>query len=255
MTRRNSDEIKVFGWNAVFALFRSRAEDLIRVYLLEENLKPLSPILKYCATKKKAYHIVPPEELDLIADSVHHEGVCVLARAKPVLTFSSLMDEISSDRRRAAMTLLLLEDVKNPHNVGAILRIAAHFGVRAVLLPGNVGSFVDRPPPSLLRIAEGGAEAVDFVSVRDTRSALHALAKEDFRSVATSSHAKSSIYQWSPPKRVVVLLGAENDGLSRGTLNTTEDLVSIPGTGAVESLNVATAAAIVLSEIYRAGKK
>lgn len=251
MSRRNPEELKIFGWNAVFALFERRAEDLIRVYLVEENLKALGPILKYCAAKKKAYHVVPEEELDRIADSVHHEGVCVLARAKEPMRFAELLEDVRA-RSREAMTLLLLEDVKNPHNIGAILRIAAHFGVRAILLPGETSSLAERPPPSMLRIAEGGAEAVDLISIRDARTPLAALAKEGFRSVATSSHAKNSIYEWAAPKRVVVMLGSEGEGLSRGAMNAADDLVSIPGTGAVESLNVASAAAIVLSEVFRA---
>jgi TrmH RNA methyltransferase len=145
---------------------------------------------------------------------------------------------------------VLLEDVKNPHNIGAIIRIAAHFGVRALLLPDEAQA--KRPSSALLRTAEGGAESVELVAVGDLQSTLEDLAQLGFRALATSSHARDSIYSWKPPERTVVLLGSEGEGLSKAALSVSDSVVAIPGTGAVESLNVASAAAIVLGEIYRA---
>lgn len=245
---KDSGEIKVSGLNAVLALAEHRIDDVIRVYLLEDRIRDLGPLLAFCAKAKKAYHVVEAEELDRVAESVHHEGVCVLAKRKHALSFAALIKNL--ERNRGPAALVLLEDVKNPHNVGAILRTAAHFGARALLLPDE--QLALRPSGALLRTAEGGAESVELVHVRDMKSAIEALAEVGFRAVATSSHARESVYSWHPPERTLVMLGSEGRGLSKGAIALSDSMVAIPGTGAVESLNVASAAAIILGEIFRA---
>lgn len=242
------DEVKISGLNAVLAVAEHRFDDLIRVYLTEDRLPDLSELLKYCARAKKAYHVVTEAELDRVSESTHHEGVCILAKRRAPPTFDALTRSLGRDRRPC--TLVMVEDVKNPHNLGAILRTAAHFGVRALLLPDEQQAA--RPSSALLRTAEGGAESVDLIFVRDVLDALEALRELGFRALATSSHARDSLYSWQPAERTVVLLGSEHEGLSRSAVRTADDLIAIPGTGAVESLNVSAAAAIILSEIYRA---
>lgn len=242
------DEVKISGLNAVLAVAEHRADDVIRVYLTEDRLPDLSRLLKYCASAKKVYHVVSEEELDRVSESTHHEGVCILAKRRPAPTFAALTRQLDRDRRRPC-TLVMVEDVKNPHNLGAILRTAAHFGVRALLVPDEQQT--QRPSSALLRTAEGGAESVDLIFIRDVREAVEALRELGFRALATSSHARDSLYGWRPAERTLVLLGSEHEGLSKSTVRTADDLIAIPGTGAVESLNVSSAAAIILSEIYR----
>jgi RNA methyltransferase, TrmH family len=246
---QRSGEIKISGLNAVLALVDHRIDDVIRVYLTEERIPDLSALLKHCAAERKAYHVVPRAELDRVAESVHHEGVCVLAKRRRPATFGALTKSLARDRHTPA-TLVLLDDVKNPHNIGAIVRIAAHFGARALLLPDEQQA--TKPSSALLRTAEGGAESVDLVHIREVAAAIETLVELGFRVVATSSHARDSIYSWRPSPRTLVLLGSEGEGLSKSVFGLSDAVLTIPGTGAVESLNVASAAAIVLSEIYRA---
>jgi TrmH RNA methyltransferase len=246
--RAPDDEIKIFGLNAVLAVADFRVEDIIRVYLVEERTRELGKLLKWCAQNKRAYHVVDRDELDRVADSVHHEGVCILAKRRAPVSFTQLKKEL--ERSRKSETIVLLEDVKNPHNIGAILRIAAHFGARALLLPDQTRA--ERPPPALIRTAEGGAESVDLVAIKNADDAIEDLRELGFRSIATSSHAKDSIWDLEIPRRALVLFGSEGDGLSDRAFDRADLIAVIPGTGAVESLNVASAAAIILGEIYRA---
>lgn len=238
------DEVKVFGVNAVHALAAHRIDDVIRVLLLEAQIKPFSKLLEWCAANKRAYHVVDEEELARFAGSLHHEGICVLARARPVPGVLQAIEELAATR--GPQVVLVLEGVQNPNNVGAILRTAAHFGSTLVLHQGDAPSST-----AITRTAEGGAELVDLVPVSDLKAALKALKNARFEVVATSGTAKNSLYEVELPERMVLLLGAERTGLSRGALAMAGQSISIPGSGWVESLNVSVAGAIVLAEHWR----
>src|ERR1700738_2090470 len=110
-------EIKIYGLHACLALFEQRPEAIIRVYCDEPRVKLLSGLLKWCATHKKAYHIIPDEELEKVTQSVHHEGVCVLAKQVETLTFKDLLRQLSKLPKKQCW--LYLDGVGNPHNLGS----------------------------------------------------------------------------------------------------------------------------------------
>lgn len=240
------DEVKIAGRSAVLAACRHRLDDVIRLYVLEEHVRLFAPFLERLAASRRAYHVVGPEELERVAETVHHEGVCALVRQKRLPTFQALLRTLEQDR--GPCTLVLLENVRNPHNLGAILRVGAHFGVRAVIASGDESL---RLTPSLLRTAEGGAEVVDVAVTSEPARALDALTRRGFTAYATSSHVRSSVFDVQFAPRSVLLFGAESEGLSNKVLAYAGQTLVIPGTGEVESLNVATAAAVVLAEVWR----
>jgi TrmH RNA methyltransferase len=239
---KKTDEVKVHGRAAVKALFRARPEALIRVYLVDELADELRPILDHCRKNRLAFHVVDAEELERVSGSQHHEGVCVLAKAKKKTDIRSL----AAIRGRA--TLLALDGITNPHNLGAILRTAAHFGTRAVIIGGSL-----ELTPAAMRVAEGGAEHVDVVRVADLAKALRDLAEAGYEVVATTSHRAESLFAAQISDRAVLLLGHEGGGISDPVGFEATRAIRIPGTGKVESLNVAAAAAVLLAEMSRKG--
>lgn len=233
-------EQKYYGLHACLALWKRRPQDVIRVYVQESVLKVCSPLLKWCAQQKKAYHIVPSEELNRITDSVHHEGVCILAKERASIRFSDL-------RLPAGKSCLLyLDGVQNPHNVGSILRTCAHFGILYVL-----GENLPPLSPSACRVAKGGAEAVQLVQLDNSVKALEKLKREGFAFIGTSSHKGVSLYQFPYPPRTILAFGSESHGLSKGTSKLATHHLQIPGTGHVESLNVSVAVSLCLGEYAR----
>jgi TrmH RNA methyltransferase len=241
---QNAPELKVAGRNACRALYEKRPQDIRRVYLTEENIPFFADALKYCARERIAYHIKTDADLDVVAETVHHDGVLFLAREKPQRSFDDVVKELAAP---GPASLVLLEDVKNPHNLGAILRVCAHFGVRAVLAAGQTPAL----SPAAMRTAEGGAEHVDVVPVGDGVDALRALRDRGFRVVATSSHTQGALDVVDLPPRSVVLFGSEGEGLSKRLLDEADLRVQIPGSGALESLNVACASSVILWELWR----
>ena len=239
-------EHKICGFHACMALFHNRPGDIIRAYVTEETRKPFGPMLKFCAQNRLAYHIVDPIDLAKIAESDHHEGVCVLAKSPKYPDFKDFLQTTAKPG-----VVLWLVGVENPHNVGAILRTAAHFGVGAVLVtPGGPASA--RPakwtlPASALRIAEGGAEHVPvIVAASPVAETARDLKKSGLALYATSgSQMAQDAFKANFRTPCVIALGAEGPGLPENLLKSADATLRIPGTGKVESLNVSVAAGIL----------
>jgi TrmH RNA methyltransferase len=235
-----SKEIKYYGIHACLELAAKRPGDIIRVYVDPSNVKTFKTVLKWCADHRKAYHIIPTDELAKVSDSVHHEGVCILAKERPLLSDDILLKNLPQKG-----CLIYLDGVENPNNFGSILRTAAHFGVAYILgehLPIT---------PSACRIAKGGVEIVNLVALKRPFETLATLEKRGFVLISTSSRSGKSLYQFTFPPRSIIAIGAESTGLTGHLLKKATHSIRIPGTDAVESLNVAVASGLCMGEYCR----
>lgn len=254
-SRRDADVIddaehKVAGENACRALFAMRPDDIRRVYVTEAVLPRFKDVLKFCAERRLAYHVKTDDDLDQIAETVHHDGVLFLARRQKDARVADMLAWAERLMPGQRSLIVLLENVKNPHNLGAILRVCAHFGVPWVLRAGQTPAL----SPAAMRTAEGGAEhcrvvgSAEDAALDATLTRLQALG---FRLLATSSHATLALGREALPTRAVVMFGSEGEGLTKALMQRADDVIAIPGSGALESLNVACAASVVLWELWR----
>lgn len=234
-------ETKIYGENACLALFKKRPEDIIQLFLTKEKLNKFSPIIKYCAQNKKAYHLVTKVELDQMTKATHHEDVCMVIKKQHQRTLEQYIH-----LKHTSSVLVALENVSNPHNVGAIIRSAAHFGVNGIIIPDAKAAHT----ASAIRTSEGGAEYIDVYEAADFNKTLVLLKKNGYQIVATSSHAKKILYDLKWSSKVVIVFGEEAGGITKETLALDEN-IKIPGTDHVESLNVSVAAGIILSDYYQ----
>jgi TrmH RNA methyltransferase len=238
---RRGEEVRLYGLNAVRALFETRPEALRKLYLTQARVHALKPLLAWCVANRVGYRVVEEADLHKLAASAHHEGVVadVLRRA-PV----SLTDWIAALPAGPALALWL-DGVGNPHNFGAILRSAAHFGVAGLLLPQDSPLALSG---AAARVAEGGAEAVTLVQAGDSAGAFAQLRAAGFRLAATLVEGGDNLFATALPQRLVYVLGAEGEGMDRDLATDCDLTLSIPGSGRVESLNVASATAVLLAQ-------
>jgi TrmH RNA methyltransferase len=238
-------EVKLHGVNACRAFVAHRREQIVRAYFNESvGRRHFASLMKWLAAQRLAYHLVTDDELERITGSGHHEGVCLLVRAEPPRDAQAWLREYAAT---ASTCVLALENVGNPHNLGAILRVAAHFGVPAVLVP-DAKSLAGG---SAVRTAEGGAEFVEVLDAADFAGTVRAFRKAGWRVVTTSSHKGSDVFRSALPAKCLVLFGEESAGLSADMLASGDVCVRIPGTGRIESLNVSVAAGILVGEWWR----
>lgn len=240
----------IYGKRAADAVFKKRPQEIRKVYLLESSVKYFSPLLKYCSSKKLPYKIVSEDELGKVAKSTHNEGVCLVTKDRPPLSFADFMrvdlPRLTTSKKREV--ILYLDGVENPHNLGSLIRIAAFFGVRFIV-SRPVESF--RLSGAACRIAEGGGEFVELVSSDDPEKDLISLKKKGFYLLATSANTKLSLFELSSklPQHLVLLIGSERRGVSKELLKLASSVATIPGANEINSLNVATATGICLAEV------
>lgn len=238
-------ELRLHGMNAVRAVFARRPQAIRKLYLAPERIPQLQPMLKWCVANRIGYRVVEDvEELRRLSASTHHEGIVAdVLREAP----QSLADWLAS-LPEGPCCALWLDGVGNPHNLGAILRSSAHFGVAGLLLPGDSTLALSG---AAARVAEGGAEAVPLVRLAAPADAMAQLRAAGFTLAATVVRGGDDLFAGALPARLVYVLGAEGQGMGETLAGDCDLRLSIPGTGAVESLNVAAATAVLLAQWAR----
>lgn len=237
--RRNA-ELRIYGLNALHAVYAKRPQAIRKLYLSEARIPALQPLLKWCVANRVGYRVVGEEDLHKLAASTHHEGVVAdVLRAE-----QESLSEWLRDLPAGPQCAIWLDGIGNPHNLGAILRSAAHFGVSAVLLPKHLPLALSG---AAARVAEGGAEMVPMVRLGRSDNAIAQLRGVGFTLAATVVRGGSDLFAAELPQRVVYVLGAEGEGMDRELAAACDLRLSIPGSGAVESLNVAAATAVLLA--------
>jgi RNA methyltransferase, TrmH family len=224
--------------SALFAVSPARVEQLFFDRRMKSHVEELCHTL---ARMRKPYRQVEADELERVAGTMLHGGVVALAQPRPVIPLDlGTAKDWASDGR----LLLMLDGVGNPHNLGAIARTAAFFGVPRIVLSDHPAQA--KPSDASYRVAEGGLEYVDLYHCLRFAQKLRDL-RACYRIVAAATDNGQPISALRRGKRpFALILGNEERGLPGATLEACDEIITIPGSGAVQSLNVATTAAILL---------
>ena len=245
LRRQRAEETRVYGENACQALFASRPDCIVRAWFVQSVTPRFKEALRWMAANRKAYHVVDEAELAKASGTEHHGGVCFLIKKRNGTSVEQWVAQAGAED-----CVLALEDVGNPHNLGAMMRSCAHFGVKGVLLQD--AAVIESG--AAVRTAEGGAEHVQAITGDSVIEALDAFRKAGYAIVTTSSHKGTPLFSATLPKKMVLVLGQERDGLSDAALDNADLSISINGTNNVESLNVSVATGVLLAEWWRQNK-
>jgi 23S rRNA (guanosine2251-2'-O)-methyltransferase len=222
----------LYGLHTVEAALRNPKRRILRLLATGNAARRLAPLL---ASARLEPEIVSPRDLDRLADAgAVHQGVLVEARP---------LDPLRLDQLGRHATIVLLDQVTDPHNVGAIMRSAAGFAAAAV-----VTTVRHSPQASavLAKAASGAVEWVPFVKVTNLARAIEELKGYGFTIVGLDSEAELPIEQAQVRQPVALVLGAEGKGLRRLTRESCDTLVRLDLPGPIKSLNVSNAAALAL---------
>lgn len=235
--RGRPQDDRICGWNAVAAVFARRPDRVQRLLYAPELRHQVGPWCQALAQARKPYRMLDGAELSKAAGSAHHGGICAVTAPRDI----PLLDFDDPPRYRL---LLALDGLGNPHNLGAIARSAAFFGTPALLLHEVPGAAM--PSDAAYRVAEGGMEWPDLWRTRDLPSALRRIDRL-YRTVAATLDPDAVPLRELPRDRPVALvLGHEEHGIHPDVLASCRRRIRIPGSGRVQSLNVAQSAAVLL---------
>ncbi|MBL8700028.1 MAG: RNA methyltransferase [Alphaproteobacteria bacterium] len=244
--RHARDLVRVAGLPAVAALFARGAERVERLFFTPELQAAAQPMAAALGRLRRPFRSVAGEELQKIAGTAMHGGIVAVARPRPLRA----LDPDEALRWAARERLVIaLDGVSNPHNLGAIARTAAFFGVGHMILSDHPGQAL--PSDAAYRIAEGGLDHVELLRATRLPALLERLAAA-FRVVGTSLSPRAVAIEDVPRDRPILLvLGNEEHGLSHATAQACGSLAIIRGGGAIQSLNVGAATAIAIHMLSR----
>ena len=243
--RVRGDDI-IAGRNAVSeALKAGRTIDSL--YVARGNHGgPLSVLI---AKAKKAGAVIKeadPRKLDSLCGNANHQGVVAIAAVRE---FSQMEDIFAlAEERGEAPFLILCDELEDPHNLGAVLRIAECAGAHGVVIPKR------RSAGLTAVVAKTSAGAVSYMPVArvaNIPSLLKDLKKQGIWVFGTAAEGTTRLYDADLKGPAAIVIGSEGDGMTRLTAENCDFLVSIPMRGRISSLNASAAAAILLYEAVR----
>ena len=236
--------LRICGLAAVRALFDRDPGRVERLFFEPALRNELDGCCQELARAHKPYRQVDSAELARVAGTVLHGGAVAIARPRP---FVDLDPKVARAWAQDRKPILILDGIGNPHNLGAIARSTAFFGLARIVL-------ADRPDQALpsdaaYRVAEGGLEYLALYRA-PLSTALRQL-RLAYRIVGTSLAKGAAQIASTVDRPVALILGNEKTGLDAATLALCDEVVRIPSAGPVQSLNVASAAAILIYLLTR----
>jgi tRNA G18 (ribose-2'-O)-methylase SpoU len=232
------DEQPVYGFRTCRTVFERRRDDIIRVFYREDRARQIGTILKWAASMRLAYRQLDDAELEKVSRSTHHEGLVMVVKPMRLRMFEA-------SAVPAGRSWVALDEVGNPHNLGAIVRTCAFFGVYGVLAGGMAPG--TKVSGAVQRMAEGGADFVALYGCTKLSPALAALKAGGCAVIGFETEAERTL--GSKPLRgpAVLLFGHEQEGISPAVKRSCTVLYRIPGVWAGGSLNVSVAVGVALA--------
>lgn len=243
-------ETRICGLAAVRARFQRNPSSIIRLYFDAPTSKKVGAMCQSLASLRKVYRCVEPAELEKIADSIHHGGiVAVVEESTPLVPGKSDIEAWFRNRE----CLVVLDRIGNAHNLGAIARTAAFFGVPRIVIAGDASSA--RPGPAAYRVAEGGLDSLETWSVPQIPAFLRALAAAGFDVVGAATRGGAQLQGTASPLPWALVLGNEEGGMAPAVEAACSRLVTVRGQGRIESLNVSAAAAVFIHALVNRARR
>ncbi len=238
--KNTNTAVLLYGRHPVTAAIHNPIRKIKELYLTKETLNEIK------VPSSVPVHVCSKEQLDsLVGKEALHQGF--IAKCAP-LKNKTIEEIIEQTHHQKATLLVILDQVTDPHNIGAILRSAGAFQAAAVIVP-EAGA----PDETgvLAKSSSGVLELVPYVRVANLARAMDSLKKNGFWCIGFDGTASHSVYETKLPSKCALVLGSEGFGLRRLTAQNCDDTVKLPMNPQVESLNVSNACAIALYEWNR----
>ncbi len=229
---------------ALFATKRGGPMSIEKLFLTKqasEDPKIMSLVQVY----KLEYETVTYDEIEsMVGQNTVHQGVCALLNEKLLYTpFADMLERTKKSSKNPL--LVLLDELQDPHNVGAIIRSAVAFGASAILIPEHAQTQVTG---TVIKTSSGMTFAIPIVKIGNVNTTLKKLKDEGFWTYGLSGEGDTPLHTATFDSPTVLVIGGEGDGIRMKTLETCDFKLSIKTSQLCESLNAANAATVVMYE-------
>lgn len=231
----------VYGKN-VFSQIQERPDEIQELYI-QENLKDRKVLDALNRLKKVKVNRVPRAVLDKLSDKGVHQGI--VARVKDI-DLVSLENLIDLAKKQEHPLLVALDELQDPHNLGAILRTCDAAGVSGVLMTKHNSATLT---PAAIKASTGAAYTVPMAVVANMAQALEKCKEAGFWIAGTAFEGAEDYRKGMVDVPLVLVIGNEGKGISRNVLKHCDYKAKLPMKGSVQSLNASVATAILLYDI------
>jgi len=238
---------KLFGLHSVQAALDYSPDKIIRVWIDEQRIdKRLGKLIDELAVLGIEPEQIDRKKLDRLADGNNHQGIAMEVTMPGELSENDLKTMV--ENLTANALLLVLDNVQDPHNLGACLRTADATGVHGVIITKDKATGIT---PTVCKVASGAAETVPVYQVTNLSRTLRWLKEEGVWVMGAAGEAEQTVYQADLTVPIALVIGAEGSGLRRLTKENCDLLIKVPMLGKIESLNLSVATGIFLYEAIR----
>ncbi len=237
---------RIFGLHPARAVFEPAPERVRCAWLdggrRDQKLDEIRRLLESCQI---AFELADRKRLDRLAGNSRHQGIVLEVVLPPERDEDALEARLSE---QDTPLFLVLDQVQDPHNLGACLRTCDAVGAAGIIVPKDktVGL-----TPTVCKVASGAAETMPLFRVTNLARTLERLQQAGLWVAGAAGEAEQSVFEADLGGPLALVIGAEGQGLRRLTREKCDFLIRIPMLGSVESLNLSVAAGVLLYEAFR----
>jgi len=237
----------LFGINPVYEAIRAGRRDIFKVYITKEKIsKRLGKVIALADSLKISVEASTPLYLKSISGTDHHQGVGAETGAYPFVKVSEILNSVQNDN--STLFLLLLDNIMDPHNLGALIRTALCVGMNGVIITKDRSAV---PTPTVSKASAGALEHICLSRVTNMVSTIKRL-KECGLWIAGMDRVSEETIFTSDMKGInAIVVGGEGRGIRPLVKKHCDVLLSIPQTGPIDSLNASVAGAVAMYEAFR----
>jgi 23S rRNA (guanosine2251-2'-O)-methyltransferase len=242
---RSSEEgDEIYGIHPVLECLKSGARSVEKIYIQKTaSSRIVSEIVHLCRQKGIPVRFEPGAYFERQTNGASHQGVLAVCSAQKYKDIEDIFASLS-----ACPTLVVLDSIEDPRNLGAIIRTCAASGVEGVILPKDHSTGLTS---TVAKTAAGALDHVQVVRVSNLVNAMKEIKEKGIWIVGVESEQKKQYDELDYQMPLALVFGNEGKGIRRLVRETCDFLVSIPTPGKIHSLNVSVAAGVVLYEVLR----
>jgi 23S rRNA (guanosine2251-2'-O)-methyltransferase len=241
----------VIGRNPVIETLKLNPKSIKKIVLLDSLTdKKLKEIANTAKSKNISIETLPKAQFEKLFDKKDKsDGISqgIIAEVED-FKYSKTTEILKSLNDKQRAVLLILDEIQDPHNFGAIVRTAVSAGADGIVISYKNSAKVNH---TVIKASSGATNYIMISKESNIYQTIDVLKDAGFKIIGTAVNAPKSLYQYDFPERCAVVFGGESGGLRKNMLNLCDELLKIPMVGKIDSLNVSVSAGVVLYEILR----
>ena len=237
----------LYGIHPVLEALAAGRRRVYKVYLdKKRRSERLAQIRSIAETRGIYKENIESGNLKTLADTIGHQGAAAMVSPYPLVTVQHILH--TDQGQDATYFVLMLDNIQDPQNLGAIIRTALCVGIHGVVVPKDRSA---SPTPAVSRASAGALEHIRLVRVTNLVQTIKHCKSCGLWVMGLQQNAARSIYDADLSGSIAIVLGGEQKGIRRLVAKNCDFMVSIPQLGTLNSLNVSAAAAVAMYEAFR----